>query len=179
MQAYGLALDRRLGEEVEYPINYNVTGALRLGHSRERMQEFAHVAAMARANGVEMDLCTPAELQALNPFIELHELAGGLWDPLDGDIDPAQVTQALAKGARTAGGRILRFCPATGVRRDNGEWIVETAKGEIRCEKVVNAAGYYAQRVGEWFRPFGGRRVPAVTMSHQYFLTEEIPALAD
>ena len=115
MQAYGLALDRRLGEEVEYPINYNVTGALRLGHSRERMQEFAHVAAMARANGVEMDLCTPAELQALNPFIELHELAGGLWDPLDGDIDPAQVTQALAKGARTAGGRILRFCPATGV----------------------------------------------------------------
>ena len=179
MQAYGLAMYRKLGAEVDYPINYNVTGALRLGHSRERMQEFAHVAAMARVQGIEMDLCTPAELQDLNPFIELHDLTGGLWDPLDGDIDPAQVTQALAKGARAAGGRILRFTPATGVRREKGEWIVATEKGEIRCEKVVNAAGYYAQRVGEWFRPFGGRRVPAVAMSHQYFLTEEIPELAE
>ena len=112
------------------------------------------------------------------PFLETHDLTGGLWDPDDGDIDPAQLTQALAKGARDLGAKIERFCPATGVSRDGDEWIVHTPKGDIRCEKVVNAAGYYAQRVGEWFKPFGGRTVPMATMSHQYFLTEEIPELA-
>ena len=109
--------------------------------------------------------------------METHDLEGGLWDPLDGDIDPAQLTQALAKGARDAGGRIERFCPAIGLERDGDEWIVKTEKGDIRCEKVVNCAGYYAQRVGEMFKPFGGRTVPMVVMSHQYFLTEPIAEL--
>ncbi|TNF60111.1 MAG: FAD-dependent oxidoreductase, partial [Rhodobacteraceae bacterium] len=98
-------------------------------------------------------------------------------DPNDGDIDPAQLTQALAKGARDMGAKILRFTPATGVSRDGDDWIVHTDKGDIRCQIVVNAAGYYAQRVGEWFRPFGGRTVPMMVMSHQYMLTEEIPEL--
>ncbi len=83
----------------------------------------------------------------------------------------------MAKGARDAGGRIERFCPATGIDRDGDEWIVKTPKGDIRCEFVVNCAGYYAQRVGEMFKPFGGRTVPMVVMSHQYFLTEPIAEL--
>ncbi|MEL6691369.1 MAG: FAD-binding oxidoreductase, partial [Pseudomonadota bacterium] len=150
---------------------------VRLAHTKERMLEFEKVAGMGRYQGLQMDICTPEELQQYNPFMEIHDLEGGLWDPLDGDIDPAQLTQALAKGAREMGARIERFCPATGVSRDKGEWIVHTPKGDIRCEKVVNAAGYYAQRVGEWFKPYGGRTVPMATMSHQYFLTEEIPEL--
>ncbi|WP_343565368.1 GcvT family protein [Kiloniella sp. b19] len=175
MQRYGLKLYRGLADEVDYPINYHVTGAVRLAHSQERMMEFEHVASMARHQGLQMDICTPEELQQHFPFMELHDLEGGLWDPLDGDIDPAQVTQAMAKGARAHGGNILRFTPATGVSRDNGEWVVHTEKGDIRCEYVVNAAGYYAARVGEWFLPYGGRSVPQAVMSHQYFLTESIP----
>jgi dimethylglycine dehydrogenase len=104
---------------------------------------------------------------------------GALYDPADGDIDPAQLTQALAKGARDLGATILRFCPATGVSRENGEWIIHTEKGDIRCEIVVNAAGYYAQRVGEWFKPFGGRTVPMMVMSHQYMIFDEVPAVRD
>ncbi|NNK67754.1 MAG: FAD-dependent oxidoreductase, partial [Rhodobacteraceae bacterium] len=72
---------------------------------------------------------------------------------------------------------ILRFTPATGVSRENGEWVVHTEKGDIRCEYVVNAAGYYARRVGEWFKPFGGRTVPMMVMSHQYMLSEEVPEI--
>ncbi|MGJ8555434.1 MAG: GcvT family protein [Sulfitobacter geojensis] len=177
MQRYSAAMYRTLGEDVDYPMNYHVTGAIRLAHTKERMQEFEKVASMGRYQGLQMDICTPAELKEHNPFMETHSLAGGLWDPLDGDIDPAQLTQALAKGAREAGGRIERFCPVTGVDRDGDEWIVKTEKGEIRCEFVVNCAGYYAQRVGEMFKPFGGRTVPMVTMSHQYFLTEPIAEL--
>ncbi|MEI4490073.1 FAD-dependent oxidoreductase [Mameliella alba] len=179
MQRYSLDLYRRLADEVDYPMNYHVTGSIRLGHSRERMMEFERARSMGQYQGMNLEMLAVSDLKARYPFLETHDLAGALYDPDDGDIDPAQLTQALAKGARLAGARIERFCPATGVSRENGEWIVHTHKGDIRCEKVVNAAGYYAQRVGEWFRPFGGRTVPMAVMSHQYFLTEEIPALKE
>ncbi|MEL6806697.1 MAG: FAD-dependent oxidoreductase [Pseudomonadota bacterium] len=178
MQRYGLEMYRTLATDVDYPMNYHVTGSLRLAHSKERMQEFERVAGMGRYQGLDMPILTPSEMQEHHPFMETHELAGGMWDPLDGDIDPAQLTQAMAKGARDAGARIERFCPATGIDKDGDEWIVKTDKGDIRCEFVVNCAGYYAQRVGEMFKPFGGRTVPMVVMSHQYFLTEEIAEVA-
>jgi dimethylglycine dehydrogenase len=175
MQRYSLEMYRTLADDVGYPMNYHVTGALRLGHTKERRQEFERVAGQARGMGLPLEMIGVDEVKNFNPFVETHDLSGVLWDPLDGDIDPAQLTQALAKGARDLGAKIERFCPATGVTQaDNGEWIVHTEKGDIRCEKVVNAAGYYAARVGEWFKPYGGRDVPLTVMSHQYFLTEEI-----
>ena len=177
MQRYGAEMYRTLGDDVDYPMNYHVTGSIRLAHSKNRMLEFERVAGMGRYQGLQMDIMTNQEMKEKHPFIETHDLEGGLWDPLDGDIDPAQLTQALAKGARDAGGRIERFCPVEGIDRDGDEWIVKTPKGEIRCEKVVNCAGYYAQRVGEMFKPHGGRTVPMVVMSHQYFLTGQIPEL--
>jgi dimethylglycine dehydrogenase len=179
MQRYSLDLYSRLEAEVDYPMNYHVTGSVRLGHSKERMQEFQRAVSMGRHQGLQLEMMDLSDIKDRYPFIETHDLAGGLWDPADGDIDPSQLTQALAKGARQMGARIERFCAATGVSREGDEWIVHTPKGDIRCEKVVNAAGYYAQRVGEWFKPYGGRTVPMVTMSHQYFLTEEIPELAE
>lgn len=179
MQRYSLEMYRDLAEKVDYPMNYHVTGSLRLGHTKERAQEFQRVLGMAEYQGIEMEMLTNEQAKEMYPFLETHDLSGILYDPYDGDIDPAQLTQAMAKGARDLGAHIHRFTPATGVRRENGEWIVETEKGEIRCEYVVNAAGYYAQRVGEWFKPYGGRTVPMVVMSHQYFLTEEIPAVKE
>ncbi|KUJ73690.1 dimethylglycine dehydrogenase [Ruegeria marisrubri] len=176
MQRYSTELYSRLADEVDYPMNYHVTGSIRLAHSKERMQEFERAAAMGRYQGIPMEIWTPEQAKERYPFLELHDLVGVLYDPTDGDIDPAQLTQALAKGARDMGQKIIRFCPATGVtQHDDGTWTVHTEKGDIDCDYVVNAAGYYAQRVGEWFKPFGGRTVPAMVMSHQYLLTEEIP----
>jgi dimethylglycine dehydrogenase len=177
MQRYSLELYRTLADEVDYPMNYHVSGSIRLGHSKERVQEFERARAMGRYQGLDLEMMQVSDLKDRYPFMETHDLAGALYDPDDGDIDPAQLTQALAKGARMAGARIERFRPATGVSRENGEWIVHTDKGDIRCEKVVNAAGYYAQRVGEWFKPYGGRTVPMAVMSHQYFLTEPVAEL--
>ncbi|MFX0546165.1 GcvT family protein [Roseovarius sp. S1116L3] len=179
MQRYGAELYRGLAEAVDYPMNYHVTGSLRLGHSEERVQEFQRACGMGRYQGMDMRMLTPDEAKAMYPFLETHDLKGVLYDPNDGDIDPSQLTQALAKGARDLGARIERFCPATGVTRDGTEWIVHTHKGDIRCEYVVNAAGYYAQKVGEWFKPYGGRTVPMMVMSHQYLLTDEIPEIAE
>ncbi len=174
MQRYSASLYRELGELVDYPMNYHVTGSIRLGHSKERLQEFKRVVGMGRYQGMDLDILSPDEMRSKYPFLETHDLTGALYDPYDGDIDPAQLTQALAKGARDMGAKIFRFCPATGARREGEEWVISTPQGEIRCEKVVNAAGYYAREVGKWF----GREVPMMVMSHQYMLFEEIPELA-
>ncbi len=174
MQRYSASLYRELGALVDYPMNYHVTGSIRLGHSKERLQEFKRVVGMGRYQGMDLDILTPDEMRGRYPFLETHDLTGALYDPYDGDIDPAQLTQALAKGARDMGAKIFRFCPATGARREGEEWVISTPQGEIRCEKVVNAAGYYAREVGKWF----GRDVPMMVMSHQYILFEEIPELA-
>lgn len=173
MQRYSTELYRRLGAEVDYPMNYHVSGSVRLGHSAERMQEFERVAGMGRYQGMDIDMMSVDDIKARYPFIETHDLQGGLYDPFDGDIDPAQLTQALAKGARDMGAKIVRFCPVTGARRDKDEWIVETDHGEIRCDYVVNAAGYYAREVGKFF----GRDVPMMVMSHQYLLFDDVPEI--
>jgi dimethylglycine dehydrogenase len=173
MQRYSAGLYRGLGEAVDYPMNYHVTGSVRLGHSRERRMEFGRVVQMGRHQGMELDLLEPGEITGRYPFLATHDLTGALYDPYDGDIDPAQLTQALAKGARDLGARVVRFCPVTGIRRERGEWVIETPKGEVRAEKVVNAAGYYAADVGRMF----GRRVPMAVMSHQYLLFDTIPEL--
>ncbi len=171
LQRHSTKLYARLGAEVGYPIDYHVTGSIRLAHSRERMDEYRHVIAMARAQGLDLDLLTPQQARDRYPFLELQDIVGALWDPVDGDIDPSQLTQAYAKGARDLGCRILRFTRVTGLSRTpSGEWRVATDKGDIACEIVVNAAGY---RAGEIMAMLG-RQLPIVALSHQYLVTEPI-----
>jgi len=173
MQRYSAGLYRGLGAAVDYPMNYHVTGSVRLGHTVERLREFERVKGMGRYQGMDLEVLGPDEIRGRYPFVETHDLTGALYDPYDGDIDPAQLTQALAKGARDMGARIERFCPVTAARWTGAEWVLETAKGEVRAEYVVNAAGYYAAKVGAMF----GRRVPMMVMSHQYLLFDTIPEL--
>ncbi len=174
MQRYSAELYRTLGATVDYPMNYHVTGSIRLAHSAERLQEFERVVGMGRYQGMDLKILSPDQIAEYYPFLETHDLTGALYDPYDGDIDPAQLTQALAKGARQLGARIERFCPATGVRREGDDWVVSTHKGDIRCQYVVNAAGYYAREVGKWF----SRDVPMMVMSHQYMLFDTVPEVA-
>lgn len=175
LQRYSTKLYAGLGDEVGYPIDYHVTGAVRLAHTRERLDEFRHVTSMARHQGIEFEMLTPREIHRRYPFVELDDLSGAQWDPFDGDIDPAQLTRALAKGARDMGAAVVRFCPVTGIeRRRSGEWSVVTPKGTIATEIVVNAAGYRAAEIGAMV----GRAVPCVALGHQYLVTEDIPALA-
>ena len=176
MQAYSIGLYERLAETVDYLIGYHQTGAVRLAQSRTRLEEFKHVAAMAGGLGIEFEITTPAELKNYMPHMELHDLVGGMWDPRDGHIDPAQLTQAFAKGARDAGAVIRRFCPVTAIdRRASGEWEVTTPDGVVVAENVVNAAGYYAPEIGRMV----GRDVPSAVLQHQYIVTDDHPAIVD
>lgn len=176
MQHYSLELYRKLGELTDYPMNYHVTGSVRLAHTRQRMEEFEHVRSMAQQMGFSLEMMSNADMQDVYPFLETHDLEGGLWDSYDGDIDPAQLSQAFAKGARDGGARIVRFCPVTHVERDaaKDDWCLTTPQGQIRCQYVVNAAGYRAAELGKMF----GRDVPCISLAHQYLITEGIDALS-
>ena len=175
LQKYSAALYRKLAASAENPINYHLTGSVRLSHGRNRMDEFHHVKSMAKANGLEYEILSPSELKDRYPLIETHDLQGALWDPLDGDIDPSQLTQALAREARLLGGTIRRHTRVTALaQKPNGEWLVTTDKGEITAEIIVNAAGFRAGEV----MAMVGRHLPTVVMSHQYLVTEDVPELS-
>lgn len=174
LQKYSAALYRQLAASAENPINYHLTGSVRLAHTRNRMDEFHHVQSMAKANGLDYDILSLSDLKQRYPFIETHDLLGALWDPLDGDIDPSQLTQALARAARELGARVRRHTRVTALaQKPNGEWLVTTDKGEVVAEVVVNAAGY---RAGE-IMAMVGRHLPIAVMSHQYLVTEDVPEL--
>ncbi len=175
LQRYSTALYARLAREVGYDINYHVTGSIRLAHTADRVDEFRHVRSQARALGLEFELLSPQEIRQRHPFIELDGIRAGLWDPADGDIDPAQLTQALAKGARDLGAQIQRGTAVSALRAlPDGGWRIETPSGAIETEYVVNAAGYRGGEVAAMI----GEYLPIVSLSHQYLVTEDIAELA-
>lgn len=175
LQRYSTQLYSRLAQEVGYEINYHRTGSIRLAHTAERVDEFRHVLSQARAQRIEFELLSPAQIRERHPFLESDGIRLGLWDPNDGDIDPAQLTQALAKGARDLGALIHRHTPVTAARQlPGGGWRLETPGGAIECEVVINAAGYRGGEVAAMV----GEYLPLVSLSHQYLITEDIPALA-
>ena len=176
MQRYTTRLYADLARRTGYDINYHITGSIRLAHTQDRVDEFKHIIAQARAQGTEFELLGPREITDRYPFIRTEGLLAALWDPYDGDIDPAQMTQALAKGARDSGAEIHRNTKVTAIERtSSGEWRLHTNRGTIQSSAVINAAGYRGGEVAALV----GQYLPIVTMSHQYLVTEDIPELVE
>ena len=178
LQRYSLELYRGLADEVDYPMNYHVTGSVRLAHSKERMLEFERARGMGRYQGLDIEMMQVSDMKDRYPFMETHDLAGGLYDPDDGDIDPAQLTQALAKGARQRGAVVKERVKATGVVRDGRRiigvtWDDGEGQGTIDCDHVVNCAGMWGREVGKML----GTNVPLQACEHFYIVTEAIAGL--
>lgn len=177
LKSHSISLYKELADDPDYPINYHhADGGIRLANTEAQMDGYRHFASMARGMGVEFEVIDAEECARRHPLISTDNLLGGLWDPTDGDIDPAQLCQALARRARKAGAEVYRNTPVTGLTQlPDDSWIVHTEKGDIACEVVVNAGGYRVNEVGAMM----GMEHPVASMEHQYFLTEEIPAIRD
>lgn len=175
LKTHSIKLYKDLAEDPEYPINYHHgTGGLRLASTRDHMDGYRHFRSMARGMGVDFEIIDAQECRKRHPLITTDNLAGALWDPMDGDIDPAQLCQALARRARKAGAEVYRHTPVTGLTQAaGGEWTVHTAEGDITCEHVVNAGGYRCNELGAMMQVVH----PVASMEHQYFLTEPIADL--
>ena len=177
LKTHSINLYKELAEDTEYPINYHHgDGGIRLANTEAQMQGYRHFASMARGMGVEFEVIDAAECARRHPLISTDNLLGGLWDPLDGDIDPAQLCQALARRARHAGAEVYRNTPVVGLTQHKDDtWTVHTEHGDIDCDIVVNACGYRVNEVGAMM----GVHHPVASMEHQYFLTEDMPAIKE
>jgi dimethylglycine dehydrogenase len=177
LRDYTIRLYRELAEDPAYPINYHyATGGMRLLTSQTHVDEVHHIMSVARGLGLEFDLLDAAEVKRRNPLLDTDGVLAALWDPRDGDIDPAQLCQALAARSRKAGATIHRNTPVKGLaQQPNGEWRVSTDEGTITAEHIVVAAGYRVNEVGALM----GIKYPVIAMEHMYFITEDIPELVE
>lgn len=177
LKTHSINLYKELAENPEYPINYHhADGGIRLANTEQQMQGYRHFASMARGMGVNFEVIDAEECARRHPLISTSNLLGGLWDPLDGDIDPAQLCQALVYHARKSGAEVYRNTPVTALsQREDDTWTVHTEHGDIDCDIVVNACGYRVNEVGAMM----GVHHPVASMEHQYFLTEDIPAIKE
>lgn len=175
LKTHSINLYKELAEDPDYPINYHhATGGLRLATTQDHLDGYNHFLSMAKGMGVEFELIDPEECKRRHPIITTEGLLGALWDPLDGDIDPAQLCQALARRARKAGAEVHRFTPVRGLtQKPDDSWIVHTEKGDIHCQSVVNAGGYRCNEVGKMM----GVEHPVASIEHQYMLTEALPEI--
>ena len=161
-----------LEAETGVSVTWHGCGSLRLAYTPDEMDWLRHTLSVAAALGFPAELAGRERIAALHPFYNLDGVLGALHTPADGHVDPSGVTQALAAGARRLGARIVRRCRATGIgRRPGGEWRVETERGAILCEHVVNAGGAWARQMGEW----AGLDLPMTSMTHHYLVTEAVP----
>jgi len=175
LKSHSIRLYKELAEDPNYPINYHHgDGGLRLALEQWHVDGYRHVISVGKGMGVEFELIDPEECVRRHPLITPEGLLGALWDPLDGDIDPAQLCQALARRARKAGAEVHRHTPVTGLtQKPGGEWTVHTPNVDIAAEHVVNAGGYRCNEIGAMM----GVTHPVASMEHQYFLTERLPAI--
>ncbi|WP_281858292.1 GcvT family protein [Litoreibacter halocynthiae] len=176
LKSHSIALYKKLRDDPEYPVGYHHgDGGIRLANTEEQMQGYRHFASMARGMGVEYEVIDAQECARRHPLITTTNLLGGLWDGQDGDIDPAQLCQALAFHARKAGAEIYRNTPVTRLTQHMDDtWTVHTDHGDIDCDSIVNAGGYRVNEIGAMM----GVQHPVASMEHQYFITEDIPAIA-
>ena len=171
---YSVELYRTLEEETGQNVGLRLVGNIRLAMNRDRMDEYRQYAGVASTIGVDVEFLTPAEVKEIWPLCNIDGLIGAIRHPGDGYVQPADLTQALATGARRRGAELYRNTTVTAISRTTaGEWCVHTDRGDIVCEHVVNASGNFARRTGAMV----GLEVPVIPVQHQYIVTEPHPEI--
>ncbi len=175
LAAYSAELYAGLEAETGQSTGFKQNGSLGLARTAERFTELERAASMGRACGLEVDVLSPAEARARHPLITIDDVVGAVFIHGDGQANPIDITQALAKGARLGGATIVESCKVMGVLRSGGRVSgVETERGPVGAEVVVNCAGMWGREVGR----MAGVSVPLQACEHFYVLTgpmEDLP----
>src|SRR6185437_6237931 len=171
---YSVALYQTLEKETGLDVGFRQVSNIRLARTRDRMDEYNYYAGVAETIGVKVRFLTPGQVKDIWPLCNIDGIVGAIQHPEDGYIQPADLTQALARGARERGAEINRQTAVTAIqRRASGEWKVVTDKGDIVCEHVVSATGNFARTTGRMV----GISVPSIPVQHQYIVTEAHPEI--
>ena len=169
---YSVALYQGLEAETGQAVGFAKVGNIRLAMNQDRMDEYHAYSGTARTLGVDVQFLSPDEVKELWPLCQTEGVVGAIVHPEDGYIQSADVTQAMAIGARNMGAEIYRQTKVLGIeQKPSGEWLVKTDKGEISCEHVVSATGNFARRTGAMV----GLDIPVIPVEHQFIVTEPHP----
>ena len=176
LKKYSCELYTKLAADPDRPITYRShDGGIRLGYDQQDFDGYSHFVGMAKCMGVDFEVISPSEMAAAHPLLDVTGLTCGLWDPVDGDIDPTGLTVGLVHAGRKNGGEAYQFTDCEGLTQTADGWIVHTNQGDIECESIVNAGGYRVHQVGNFY----GLEHAVSSMEHQFFLTEELPELQE
>ncbi len=175
---YSQELYGTLEDETGVATGFRRCGSITVALTEERQEEISRGASMARAYGVEIEPISPARAQEMYPHLNIEGVVGAVYLPKDGQGDPANITHALAKGAKARGASIHENVKISEIRTEKGRvaGVVAERNGEtteISCEHVVNCAGMWAREVGA----MAGVAVPLQACEHFYMVTESIPGL--
>jgi glycine cleavage system aminomethyltransferase T/glycine/D-amino acid oxidase-like deaminating enzyme len=169
MMMESVELYRTLESEVGLETGWREVGSLRLASSQERLEEIARQAGWAKTFGLPLELISSDQARALFPPMATDGVLGAAYLPTDGYVDPSQLTFALAEGARQRGAEIATNTRVTGIRVDRRRIVgIDTERGSIETEIVVNAGGMFAGELGALV----GVTVPIVPMAHEYLVLE-------
>ncbi len=176
LQGYTIGLYQELEAITGMSCGLHHVGGITLADSRQRMDMFKAERAKHRFMGLQTHLVDRDDIRKLAPLADLDGIIGGLYDPLDGHLDPSGTTMAYARAARIAGAEIVTDNPVVETsQRPDGSWNIVTRNGTIHAEHVINAAGLWAREVGM----MAGVYLPLHPMEHQYLVTEDIPEIAN
>ena len=175
LMQYSVGLYAELKELTGNDPGWRQLGGLRLASSEARLEEIRRQASWAKTFGLPMEIVSAQEAQALFPPMSTDGVVAAAYIPDDGYLDPSQLTFSLADAARRLGAQIEVRTTVTGIETRDGRVVaVETDKGRIECDVVVNAAGMYAQQIARLV----GVDLPIIPYGHQYLITEPFaPAL--
>ena len=173
---YSVKFYQELEKETGQDVGFREVSNIRLAENQDRMDEYRQYAGVAETIGVKVNFLTPEEIQKAWPLCSIDGLVGAIQHPEDGYIQPNDLTQALAKGARALGAEIYRQTAVTGLEQlPDDSWIVTTDKGEIKCDVVVSCSGNFVRQTGEMV----GLDIPVIPVEHQYIVTEAHPKILE
>lgn len=176
LHQYSVSLYPSLEAETELNVGFSRVTNIRLATTKDRMDEYHYYAGVARTIGVEVNFLTADEVKQIWPLCNTQGVIGAIQHPEDGYIQPADLTQALAKGARQRGATIYRNTTVTAISQlPSGEWLVSTDQGDITCEHVISCSGNFARQTGAMV----GLDIPVIPVEHQYVVTEQHPAIME
>ena len=176
LHQYSVNFYHELEEETGQNVGFSVVSNIRLASTEDRMDEYRYYSGVAQTVGVEVNFLTPDQVKEAWPMSNIDGLIGAIQHPDDGYIQPADLTQALAKGARSRGAEIYRNTTVEGLdQQTDNTWIVRTDKGDIHCEHVVSCTGNFARKTGQMV----GLDIPVIPVEHQYIVTDPHPEILE
>lgn len=174
LQGYTIRLYKELEAITGMSCGLHHVGGVTLADNRERFDMLVAERAKHRYMGLETEIVGPEEIAKIAPITNLDGIVGGLYDPLDGHLDPSGTTHAYARAAKMGGATIETHCKVIATtQRSDGTWDVVTEKGTVHAEHVVNAGGLWAREVGA----MAGVYFPLHPMEHQYIVTDDLPEI--